>query len=142
MHLIRLRGELFAMQISIDADHVASHIVIVVELVQIPVEHGKCFVLDQLLEVESTVILEDPLVERKETACKGIDWVKTDTAIQEPISGTPPSTALPAYPPDKPDETWLRWVLRSAASSFAAARCADPSEVQAQSAAATRPTRV
>lgn len=73
MHLIRLHGELFAMQISIDADHVAPHIVIVVEFVQIPVEHGKSFILDQLLKVESTVILKDPLVERKETACKGID---------------------------------------------------------------------
>lgn len=61
------------MQIFVDADHVAPHIVIVVELVQIPVEHGKCLVLDQLLEVISTAVLKDPLVERKEAACNEID---------------------------------------------------------------------
>lgn len=61
------------MQVFIDSDHVAPHIVIVVEFVQIPVEHGKCLVLDQFLEVISTAILKDPLVERKEAACNEID---------------------------------------------------------------------
>lgn len=43
-------------------------IVVVVELIQVPIEFGKGAIVNQLLEVESTAILKYPFIQRKEAA--------------------------------------------------------------------------
>lgn len=73
-------------------------IIIVVEFIQIPVEHPKCSILNQVLKVISTAVLEDPFIERKETAWKYDEMLcKLNCKINL------------AYLPNTPVEIYWQW---------------------------------
>lgn len=57
------------MQVLVDPNHVTPHILVIVHLLQIPVESGICTILNHFLEIETALVLEDPLVQRKKATC-------------------------------------------------------------------------